>query len=92
MALREDALKEVRRLVSLLSERYKFESIYIYGSILSDRFVRHSDIDMVIKGLKVSDFFKAHAYLIKESKDFLVFLNREKVSSPIRHPHLKVPG
>ncbi|HAS17364.1 MAG TPA: hypothetical protein DCR39_05615 [Nitrospiraceae bacterium] len=67
MALREDALKEVRRLVSLLSERYKFESIYIYGSILSERFARHSDIDMVIKGLKVSDFFKAHAYLIKES-------------------------
>ncbi|MBI4687327.1 MAG: hypothetical protein HY756_06055 [Nitrospirae bacterium] len=66
-ALRKSALAEAQRLVLLLRERFHFESIYIYGSIITDKFMFHSDIDMVIKGLPVRDFFKAHALLIKES-------------------------
>jgi predicted nucleotidyltransferase len=68
VTLRSDALKEAQRLASLLSKRYKFEAIYLFGSVLSDKFRLHSDIDMVIKGLKTEDFFKAYAFLIKESK------------------------
>jgi len=51
----------------LLKKRFRLESIYIYGSVLTDYFGSHSDIDMVIKGLPVNDFFKAQAVLIKES-------------------------
>lgn len=65
--LRRDAVAEAHRLTLLLKKRFRFESIYIYGSILTDKFGSHSDIDMVIKGLPVHDFFKAHALLIKES-------------------------
>ena len=66
--LRQEAIAEVQKLVSLLRKRFQFESIYICGSILTDNFSSHSDIDMVIKGLRVEDFFKAHAFLLKESK------------------------
>jgi predicted nucleotidyltransferase len=67
-ALKQDAMEEAQRLASLLSERFKFEAIYLHGSLLSGKFRRHSDIDLIIKGLKMEDFFKAYAFLIKESK------------------------
>ena len=35
---------------------------------MTDNFRSHSDVDMVVKGLRVEDFFKAHAFLIKESR------------------------
>lgn len=65
--LRQDVIKEVSRLVSVLKKRYSFDSVYIYGSLLTDKFSFHSDIDLVIKGLKKEDFFKAYALLLKES-------------------------
>ncbi|MEW6102927.1 MAG: nucleotidyltransferase domain-containing protein [bacterium] len=65
-ALKEDALNEAKRLAMLLKEHYKFEKLYICGSLLSSRFYPYSDIDMVIKGLKMGDFFKAYAFLIKK--------------------------
>ena len=66
--LRQDAFSEARRLASLLKERFTFESIYICGSLLSGRFGYHSDIDMVIKGMRLENFFKAYALLIKTSR------------------------
>jgi len=65
--LQHDALREARRLVPLLKERYEYDSIYLCGSILSNRFGNRSDIDIIIKGLKTDAFFKAYALLIKES-------------------------
>lgn len=61
MSLRRDALKEAESLVLLLREHFDFH----YGSVLTSKFSRVSDIDMAIKGLKAEDFFKAHALLIK---------------------------
>ena len=66
--LRQDAIAEIQRLASLLRRRFQFEAIYICGSILTENFSSRSDIDIVIKGLRVEDFFKAHAFLIKECR------------------------
>lgn len=66
-ALREDAIKEVQRLSEHLKKLYLFEAVYLCGSVVSGAFGRHSDIDLVIEGLKIEDFFKAYAFLIKES-------------------------
>ena len=66
--LKQEALIEVKRLVSLLRERFDFESLYIFGSLVYGKFGRHSDIDMSVTGMKIEDFFKAYALLIKESK------------------------
>lgn len=65
MSLRRDALKEAESLVLLLREHFDFQEIFIYGSVLTSKFSRVSDIDMAIMGLKAEDFFKAHALLIK---------------------------
>lgn len=66
-ALRQDAIDEAKRLAVILKKKYQFESIYITGSILSDRFGSSSDIDLVIKGLKREEYFKVFSFLIKES-------------------------
>lgn len=65
--LKRKAVDEIYRLTSLLKEKFHFESCYIHGSLLSDSFKTHSDIDIVVKGLKISDFFKAYAFLIRHS-------------------------
>ncbi len=65
--LKKGALKEARRLAGILKQRFNFDSLYIFGSILTDKFRVHSDIDMVIKGLESDKFFKAYGLLIKES-------------------------
>ena len=65
--LREDAIAEAERLASLLRKKYDFDAIYLIGSVLTGKFRINSDIDMVIKGMKIEDFFKAYAFIIKEA-------------------------
>jgi len=68
MNLRKEALREAERLSSLLKEKFEYETLYLIGSVLKGRRFRlHSDIDLGIKGLKVDSFFKAFAFLIKNS-------------------------
>ncbi|MDI6753962.1 MAG: hypothetical protein QME78_06160 [Thermodesulfobacteriota bacterium] len=68
LILREAAWKEAQRLSTLLKENYEFEALYLIGSVVKGRgFHSHSDIDLVIKGLKKDFFFKALALLIKTS-------------------------
>lgn len=66
--LLEDALLEATRLASIRREKFDFEAIYLFGSIITGRFRTGSDINMVIKGMKIEDFFKAYACIIKESR------------------------
>lgn len=49
-----------------LRERFEFDSVYLTGSLQTGRFSFHSDIDLVVKGMKTEDYFKAYAFLIKE--------------------------
>ncbi len=63
--LREEALKEAERLSNLLRKEFKYDALYLIGSIIKDRgFTRQSDIDFVIKGLQKELFFKALSFLI----------------------------
>lgn len=64
-SLRKKALDEVDGLITTLRKRFHFDSVYIFGSILTNRFGADSDIDLIIKGLNPKEFFKAHAFLIK---------------------------
>jgi len=64
---RQEAIAEAKRLAALLRDRFALEAVYLTGSILSDKFRLHSDIDMIVKGLRSEDFFKAHAFLLKAS-------------------------
>lgn len=67
-SLREEALKDSERLSVLLRKRFEFQAIYLIGSVVKRKgFHSHSDIDLVIKGLKREFFFKALALLIRNS-------------------------
>lgn len=71
---RSRALQEAKRLSTLLSQRFSFERLYLFGSAMREGgFTRHSDLDLAIQGLTRSHFLKAYALLIKES-DFPVDL------------------
>lgn len=63
-----EAITDAKQLAALLRKHFKFESLYLYGSILSDTFKPGSDLDLVIKGMRIEDFFKAYALLLKESR------------------------
>ena len=68
------ALQEAKKLSIVLAERFPYERAYLFGSALKKRrFTRHSDIDIVIKGLDGTLFLKAYAFLLGES-DFRVDL------------------
>lgn len=66
--LREKALKEAERLGKLLHKHFEFDTLFLIGSVLKEKhFTRHSDIDLVIKGLREDLFFKALSFLLSHS-------------------------
>jgi len=68
MDLRRKALREAERLSALLKEKFEYKTLYLIGSVLKGRGFRlHSDIDLIIRGLKTDSFFKAFAFLIQNS-------------------------
>jgi predicted nucleotidyltransferase len=68
-ALREEAFKEAQRLSALLHKEFPFEALYLIGSVIKGKgFTRHSDIDFVVRGLQEDLFFKAFAFLLKNSR------------------------
>ena len=66
--VKAEAVTAAKQLAALLRKKFKFESLYLYGSILSDTFQGGSDLDLIIKGMRIEDFFKAYALLLKESR------------------------
>ncbi len=49
---RMKALQETKKLSVVLAKKFPYERAYLFGSVLKKgRFTRHSDIDVVIKGL-----------------------------------------
>ena len=65
---RMKALQEAKRLSIVLAKRFPYERAYLFGSVSKKgRFTRHSDIDIVVKGLDGTLFLKAYAFLLGES-------------------------
>lgn len=66
--LRGEALKEAERLSALLQREFKYETLYLIGSVVEGKgFTRHSDIDFVVRGLNETLFFKLFAFLLKNN-------------------------
>ena len=64
--VRENALASARRAGASLRERFSFQDLYVVGSVLGRRFRLTSDLDLVVVGLDMRDFHRAHAYLMQE--------------------------
>jgi predicted nucleotidyltransferase len=63
---RLQVIAEVKRAATALRARFAYDELLLFGSLVSGKFDRHSDIDLAIKGLASDHFFKACAFLIHE--------------------------
>jgi predicted nucleotidyltransferase len=63
---RLQVIEEVKRAATALRARFAYDELLLFGSLVSGKFDRHSDIDLAIKGLASDHFFKACAFLIHE--------------------------
>ena len=88
-ALSQDAFREARRLAKALRERHDFDSLYLCGSLLKGKFSARSDIDLIVKGMDVKDFFKALAYLLSESRYGIDFKPWEDLEEDFKERVLK---
>lgn len=61
---RREVMEAVQRATAALRERFPYDELCAFGSLVSGRFDRHSDIDLMIKGLASDDYFKAYAFLL----------------------------
>ncbi len=85
-SLRKKALKEAERLSILLRKEFKYDALYLIGSVVNGRgFSPHSDIDFVIKGLKKDYFFKALSLLMKNSEFTVDLKPLEELDSNSRY-------
>lgn len=69
-ALRKDLKEEAQRLVRLLKNQgFKFKRVYLFGSSIKNKpLSAWSDIDLAIDGLQEKMFYRAYAFLLKNSK------------------------
>ena len=61
---RQEVIGGVRQASQALRKKFKFDEMRAFGSLVSGKFDRHSDIDLSIKGLPSELYFKAYAFLL----------------------------
>ena len=59
-------IEEVKRAATALRARFAYDELLLFGSLVSGKFDRHSDIDLAVKGLASEHFFKACDFLMHE--------------------------
>jgi len=62
---RAATLAAVRECCRRFANEFSCTRLWIFGSLVTGRFHRQSDIDIAAEGLPDSLFFKAHAYLMR---------------------------
>lgn len=56
--LRKQILQDVKKTFQILMEKYKWEDIYLFGSIVQEgRFQPNSDVDIAVRGLNKYDYY-----------------------------------
>jgi predicted nucleotidyltransferase len=63
---RLQVIEEVKLAATALRARFAYDELLLFGSLVSGKFDRHSDIDLAVKGLASEHFFKACAFLMHE--------------------------
>lgn len=59
--LKHQAWKQVESIAQLLRQKFGVTGIFVYGSLVKDRFNAESDIDIAVTGLAKERFFEAVA-------------------------------
>ena len=64
--LRKRTLASAREAAKALRELFAFQDLYVIGSVLGPRFRLTSDVDLVVAGLDMREFHRAHAFLMEK--------------------------
>lgn len=60
-ALRQRAWQQVQRSAQVLRQQFGATGVFVYGSLVKDRFSAESDIDIAVAGLAKERFYEAVA-------------------------------
>lgn len=75
------------KIIAIIKDEGDIE-IYIFGSYARGNFSVDSDIDIAVKGLKSSDFFRVYGKLLSEIKKDIDFVDLDE-KSPFTEALLK---
>ncbi|ODS31711.1 MAG: hypothetical protein SCARUB_03174 [Candidatus Scalindua rubra] len=84
--LKTEAMGEAKRLTNLLSKKFTFEKLYLFGSVTKEEryYNRNSDIDMVVKDMPRDVYLRAYAFLLRSSRFRIDFKPWEDMTDTIK--------
>ena len=60
-SLKHQAWQDVKRITQVLRQQFGATGVFVYGSLVKDRFTADSDIDIAVTGLAKERFYEAVA-------------------------------
>ena len=57
----KQVLDLVRRIALILKQKYHAKTVWVFGSLVNGAFSKSSDIDIAVKGVPASVFYRAYA-------------------------------
>jgi predicted nucleotidyltransferase len=66
-----EILKTIKQ---VLIEEFKVNKIILFGSLLTDKFDKESDIDLAVEGIKKDEYFRAFSMVNDLGKKYLIDL------------------
>ena len=80
MLKREQYIKEAHKIADFLKENYGVEKVVLFGSVLNpDRFNSHSDIDLLVYGLR-ADYLSVYGEILGITNFEFDLIPEEKAS------------
>lgn len=83
--------EDIKKVVKILKENGAKE-VFVFGSIANGKFNEHSDIDIAVKGLNESDFYKVASILMFEIENEFDLIDLDDKSNRFSQMLLKVGG
>jgi len=83
--------EDIKKVVKILKENGAKE-VFVFGSIANGKFNEHSDIDIAVKGLNESDFYRVASMLMFELENEFDLIDLDDKSNRFSQMLLKVGG
>lgn len=82
---------DIRKAIKILKENGAKE-VFVFGSIANGKFNENSDIDIAVKGLPTSDFYKIASILIFELENEIDLIDLDDRENRFTQILLKIGG
>ncbi|MBQ9267780.1 MAG: nucleotidyltransferase domain-containing protein [Clostridia bacterium] len=82
---------DIEKAVTILKE-YGATEVYVFGSIVNGKFNENSDIDIAVRGLKSSEFYKVASILMFELENEIDLIDLDDTNNSFSQMLLKIGG